>query len=113
MESLCAHGATLRAWLPADAAAIVTICGEPEVCAWDHVPWEHDPVGLAAWVARQREAHAAGDRISLAIAEAAAGVALGWVGLSPHPSQADTWSIGYWVVPEARRRGRALGAARA
>ena len=24
-----------------------------------------------------------------------------------------TWSIGYWVLPEARRRGLALGAARA
>ena len=114
MESLRAEGVVLRAWQPADAEAIASICGDPEVCAWDHLPWAHDPGVLAAWVERQRTVNATGERVSLAIAEASSPpppVAVGWVGLSP--TAADTWTIGYWVVPEARRRGLALGAARA
>ena len=113
MESLTAGGAVLRAWQPADAAAIASICGEPEVCAWDELPWEHDPVAVAAWVERQRSVNAAGQRVSLAIAGPESDTALGWVGLSPHPGHVGTWSIGYWVLPGARRRGLALGAARA
>ena len=113
MESLTAGGAVLRAWQPADADAIASICGDPEVCAWDDLPWAHDPAVVAAWVERQRSVNAAGERVSLAIADPTAATALGWVGLSPHPGHVGTWSIGYWVVPEARRRGLALGAARA
>lgn len=114
MESLRAGGVALRAWEPADAPAIAPICGDPEVCAWDHLPWEHDPVLLTAWVEHQRAVNAAGERISLAIADPDSDAALGWVGLSPGAggATASTWSIGYWVLPDARRRGLALGAAR-
>jgi ribosomal-protein-alanine N-acetyltransferase len=115
MESLRAGGAVLRAWEAADAAAIASICGDPDVCPWDDLPWEHDPAEVAAWVQRQREVNAAGERISLAIAEPGSSRPRGWVGLSPRAVRVDpgTWSIGYWVLPEARRRGLALGAARA
>jgi len=115
MESLRAEGAVLRAWEPADAAAIATICGDPEVCAWDHLPWEHDPAAVAAWVERQRTVNAADERVSLAIADPGSGAAVGWVGLSPRAGGATshTWTIGYWVLPALRRRGLALGAARA
>jgi RimJ/RimL family protein N-acetyltransferase len=113
MDSLHAGDVVLRAWEPADAAAIASICGDPEVCAWDHLPWAEDRGALTAWVERQRTVNAAGERISLAIADPASGAALGWVGLAPHPGHVGTWSIGYWVLPEARRRGLALGAARA
>jgi ribosomal-protein-alanine N-acetyltransferase len=115
VESLRAAGVALRAWEPADAPAIVSICGDPEVCPWDHLPWKHDPAVVAAWVDRQRALNAAGERISLAIADPESSAALGWIGLSPRAGGATsgTWSIGYWVLPEARRRGLALGAARA
>lgn len=113
MESLRADGVALRAWEPADAEAIAPICGDPEVCPWDSLPWERDLAALSAWVERQRSVNEAGERISLAIADPATSAALGWVGLSPHPGHAGTWSIGYWVLPDARRRGHALGAARA
>ena len=116
MESLRAGGALLRAWEPADAAAIASICGDAEVCPWDHLPWQRDLAALAAWVEQQRSVNATGGRISLAIADPGSSrppAALGWVGLAPHPGHRGTWSIGYWVLPEARRRGLALGAARA
>ena len=115
MRSLRAGGVVLRAWEPADAAAIASICGDPEVCAWDHLPWEHDPAVVAAWVERQRAVNAAGERVSLAIADPASRAARGWIGLSPRAGDvaASTWSIGYWVLPAARRRGLGLGAARA
>ncbi len=118
MESLTSGGAVLRAWQPGDAVAIASICGDPEVCPWDHLPWEHDHAVLSAWVERQRRVNATGERISLAIADPSPShppTALGWVGLSPGAGgvTSRTWSIGYWVLPEARRRGLALGAARA
>ncbi|MEP6953626.1 MAG: GNAT family N-acetyltransferase [Solirubrobacteraceae bacterium] len=115
MQSLRADGVALRAWEPADAAAIATICGDPEVCAWDYLPWEHDLTVLAAWVERQRIVNDTGERTSLTIADPSSGAALGWVGLSPRAGgvTSGTWTVGYWVIPEARRRGLALGAARA
>ena len=101
----------VRAWRDEDAAAIAGICGDPEVCAWAEIPWEPDVAALGAWVARQREAHG-GRQVSLAIA-GEDDRAVGWVGLWPVEGDADGAELGYWIVPEARRRGLTLAAARA
>ena len=101
----------VREWREGDAAAIAGICGDPEVCAWDAIPWEPDAGALGAWVAQQREVHG-GRRLSLAIADDD-DRAVGWVGLWPMEGDGDGAELGYWIVPAARRRGLTLAAARA
>lgn len=113
LDSLQGDGIRLRPWDPADAPSVAPICGDPEVCAWDHLPWAYDRDQVVAWIERQRDAHAAGSVVSLAITAPGSDLALGWVGLYPAQDAERTWSIGYWIVPEARRRGLTLRAAQA
>jgi RimJ/RimL family protein N-acetyltransferase/catechol 2,3-dioxygenase-like lactoylglutathione lyase family enzyme len=111
--SLTGEGVVLRAFSPADAGSIAPICGDPEVCNWSSLPWTPDTGALLAWIERQRQVHASGERVSLAITVAGLDAAVGWVGLSPHPDEPGLASLGYWIVPAARRRGLTLAGARA
>jgi RimJ/RimL family protein N-acetyltransferase len=90
-----------------DASAIASICGDPEVCAWDAIPWTRDEEALGAWIAFQDVN--SDRRIALAITAAGEDTALGWVAAWPEGEAAE---LGYWIVPEARRRGLTLAAAR-
>jgi len=107
MFELHSDEVTLRPWRQSDAPAIASICGDPEVCEWDAIPWTRDEEALRAWIAAQDVNSDL--RISLAITSAGEDTALGWVGVWPEGEAAE---LGYWIVPEARRRGLTLAAAR-
>jgi RimJ/RimL family protein N-acetyltransferase/catechol 2,3-dioxygenase-like lactoylglutathione lyase family enzyme len=109
--SLTGEGVVLRAFSPADAGSIAPICGDAEVCNWSSLPWTPDTGALLAWIEGQRQVHAAGEGVSMAITLAGLDAAVGWIGLSPLGEREA--SLGYWIVPAARRRGLTLAAARA
>ena len=111
--SLTGEGVVLRTWSPADAGSIAAVCGDPEICNWSSLPWTPDTGALLAWIERQRQVHAAGRRLSMAITVAGLDAAVGWVGLSPRSGEPDVAALGYWIVPAARRRGLTLAAAHA
>jgi RimJ/RimL family protein N-acetyltransferase len=89
-----------------------------------------DEAGALAWLEMQVRRQAVGAGLSLAIAEAGSGEALGCLSLNARPrpgvapvggppdgllafeTQAGTAGIGYWVLPRARRRGLATTAVR-
>jgi [ribosomal protein S5]-alanine N-acetyltransferase len=90
-----------------------------------------DEAGAMAWIEMQLRRQADGAGLSLAIAEASSGDALGCIALNARPrpgvapvagpadgrlafeTQAGTAGIGYWVLARARRRGLATSAVRA
>jgi RimJ/RimL family protein N-acetyltransferase len=88
------------------------VCGDPDVCRFSTVPWAYSPSAARAWVDRQREARAAGTKLTLAITRAGEDVALGNVNLVGFSDDGRQASLGYWLVPAARGHGLALGAAR-
>lgn len=86
-----------------------------------------DQVGALAWIDAQRRRQADGAGLSVAIADAGSGEALGCVALNARPRpgaaargtpdgllfepQAGTAGIGYWMLARARGRGCATAAA--
>jgi len=89
-----------------------------------------DEAGARAWIDMQLRRQTDGAGLSLAIAEASSGDALGCISLNARPrpgvapaggpsegrlafeTQAGTAGIGYWVLARARRRGLATSAVR-
>ena len=89
-----------------------------------------DEAGARAWIEMQLRRQTDGAGLSLAIAEASSGDALGCISLNARPrpgvapaggpsegqlafeTQAGTAGIGYWVLARARRRGLATSAVR-
>jgi [ribosomal protein S5]-alanine N-acetyltransferase len=89
-----------------------------------------DEPGALAWIAMQLRRQADGAGLSLAIADAGSGEALGCLSLNARPRpgiapvggppdgwlafepQAGTAGIGYWVLARARRRGLATAGVR-
>lgn len=111
--TLEADGLILRPWEAADADAVYAACQDPEIVRWTTVPSpylrEHaegyvGPISAAAWA----------DKTAVNFAVIDSGGALvgsfGLVRMSPAQSVAE---VGYWVAPDARRRGVARRAARA
>jgi RimJ/RimL family protein N-acetyltransferase len=87
-----------------------------------------DEAGALAWIEMQVRRQGDGSGLSLAIAEAGSGEALGCVSLNARPrpgtapsgtregllfaAQPGTVGIGYWMLARARRRGLATAAVR-
>lgn len=100
----------LRDWRDEDARALEPVCGEWDVCAFTSVPWSYSEAEALAWVERQRQKRAAGTVLALAIQGRDDDRALGNVNLAKLSEDGREAAIGYWLVPEARRRGLAAAA---
>jgi RimJ/RimL family protein N-acetyltransferase len=97
----------LRSWALDDVDCIEQASTDPRIVEATTVPVACTPAAARAFIARQLRRPETGEGLSLAIAGAAGGQALGlvWLGVRP---QHGVLGIGYWVIPAARRQG--LGA---
>jgi RimJ/RimL family protein N-acetyltransferase len=107
----------LRDWVPSDADRVAAMLDDPHVAKWSHLP----ELGPTRWIATQQT----GDRgPSRAICTTEDDLALGKIALRlpGRASLATTCSairaedqpvgeLSYWVLPDARGRGIATGAA--
>lgn len=101
----------LRPPSPADVPAIAAACTDPEIARWTTVPAPYMPVHARRFVAQTRRWWQTGRTGAIfAIVERSNGRLVGMIGLEPaEPGLAE---VGYWVAPEARRRGYATRALR-
>lgn len=99
----------LRAMTTADIPAIVAACRDPEIPRWTSVPSSYSREDAERFLAVSTAEAAAGDGITLAVADAD-GELIGTVGLMG--VSAGYAEIGYWVAARARRRGVATRAVR-
>ena len=105
----------LRRWEESDLGCVEEASRDPSIPAGTTVPAVFTRDAGLAWIERQWRRADDGEGLSLAIAEAETGEALGVVVLLLRPNggrRAGTAEIGYWVIPRARRRSygsRAVG----
>ena len=102
----------LRDWQEADAPVLDGVCGEWNVCQFTSVPWSYSLAEATAWIIRNRQKRSEGKVLSLAITEEDSSSVVGNVNLTRFSEDGNEAALGYWVVPSARGRGLASGAAR-
>lgn len=103
----------LRTWRPGDAEAVTVACTDRETQRWTGVPDGYTRRDAEAFIAGAEQRRLTG--VSLDLAVVAAGddeELLASVGLVAFTPRHDRAEIGYWVAPQARRRGVALRAVR-
>jgi RimJ/RimL family protein N-acetyltransferase len=100
----------LRAWLPADVAAVDAACQDPDISYW--IPFVPRPYARADAEAYVRDCIEAGEeRHPFAIAHSGSGMLLGSIDLRLN-SHGYRGHVGYWIVREARGRGVCTNALR-
>lgn len=100
----------LRRWQAADAPALARICRDPEIQRWTLVPGDYDLQAARDFLASADAGWRDGSLVALAIVAAGdPATVLGAVGLGRRDRAAESAEAGYWVAPEARRRGVATG----
>lgn len=100
----------LRAFEERDLPAVAAASYDPLIPLVTSVPRSPGAAGLRAYVERQHARLAAGAGYSFAIADVATDEAVGQIGLWTADIAAGRASVGYWIVPGARRRGYARSA---
>jgi RimJ/RimL family protein N-acetyltransferase len=100
----------LRPLRDADAPAIAAACGDPEIVRWIPVPVPYDLEDARSFIAATAEAWSTGRELVFGIAERASGILVGTIGL--RRTEPFRSSVGYWIAPQARRRGYATRAVR-
>ncbi|HEY7257824.1 MAG TPA: GNAT family N-acetyltransferase, partial [Gaiellales bacterium] len=99
----------LRAWTMDDLGCVEEASGDPDIPTGTTVPAAYTPAEGAAWIERQWGRAETGEGISLAITDAPSDEALGAAVLLAKPQRGSA-SLGYWMIPRARRRGLATRA---
>jgi RimJ/RimL family protein N-acetyltransferase len=114
VEVLELGGLTLRPFVPRDVETLTQVFADPEVQRWNPAPGGDDDTAEWVWEwLRRRNDWTAGGHFSWAVG-GGAGELLGSVSLHQVDLDQGDAEIGYWVAPEARRRGiagRAVSAA--
>ena len=103
---------TVRPFRPDDVPAIVAACQDPEIQRWiPLIPVPYTDADSRRYVMMTLQAWHDGTSAEFAIVDAKTDLLLGSIGLhvGPNPRR---HAIGYWVAPEARRRGTAVRAVR-
>jgi RimJ/RimL family protein N-acetyltransferase len=101
----------LRRWIPADVPAIAAACRDPEIQRWTFVPDDYDEVKARAFVAASSTRWWSGHGAEVAVVDAGHPArVLGSVGLVRIDWERACGEVGYWVAPDARRRGVATRA---
>jgi RimJ/RimL family protein N-acetyltransferase len=101
----------LREWLLSDTECVRRASVDPNIPKLTSVPAVFTPEEGRAFVERVRSRLEDGEGVALALTDAGSDEAVGqvWIGVRPQPGVV---GLGYWVVPEARRRGLATRAVR-
>jgi ribosomal-protein-alanine N-acetyltransferase len=99
----------LRPWRIADLAVVELASRDPGITVGTSVPAPYSEAAGEAWLARQHAQRENRTGVSLAIADAASGQALGYVGVSGLVWRHLRGSLGYWVT--RNRRGLGLASA--
>jgi len=101
---------TLRPWRPDDAEAVCTACQDPDIQRWTQVPHPYQMSDAVSFVAEiAPAAWRDGTGVVFAVVDGA-DVLLASVGLVGLDREARSGEVGYWVAPQARRRGVASSA---
>ena len=101
----------MRRWAAEDVGCIREASADEAIPEGTTVPVRFTEAGGHAFIARQLARAEHGKGLSLAITDAATGLARGliWLAVRPQPG---VLGIGYWVVPAARGAGLARRAVR-
>src|SRR3954463_6379512 len=94
----------LRPWERGDVKAVTAACQDPEIPRWTVVPHNYTERHARDFVSATGADLKAGRELALAIVDAADAV-LGALGMSNFDWSDMKGEIGYWMAPEARRRG--------
>ena len=100
----------LRPWRIADLAMVELASRDRAITVGTSVPSPYTEAAGDAWLARQHTQRENRTGISLAIADARGGQALGYVGVSGVVWRHLRGSLGYWVTPSRRGEGLARAA---
>lgn len=101
---------TLREWAPSDAPAVFAACQDADIQRFVPVPVPYEQEHARGYVDGAAAGWREGRHGALAIAAAQTDEVLGAIGLTVVGSH--NVGIGYWIVPEQRRRGIATRAVR-
>jgi RimJ/RimL family protein N-acetyltransferase len=110
--SLESSRVSLRDWVPADAPALESACGDREITDFTSVPTEYSVGACEGWIERQSEKRASGDVLSLAVIIPGHELPVGTVNLVWVQGGDRVPSLGYWLLPEVRGESLAAEAAR-
>ena len=94
----------LRRWAKSDIGCVEDASRDPDIPQGTTVPARFTPAEGLMWIERQWGRADNGEGLSLAIADADSGEALGAVVLLLR-RQPRTAELGYWLIPRARGRG--------
>lgn len=100
----------LREWTLDDAPALETICGDPEITPFTSIPSSYSLPAARAWVRLQSQRRAEGASLALAIESKQESAVVGNVNLVRFSDDRRSAALGYWTLPEARRKGYARSA---
>jgi [ribosomal protein S5]-alanine N-acetyltransferase len=100
----------LRPWRVADLAVIELASRDAAITAGTSVPAPYSEAAGDAWLARQHAQREQRTGLSLAIADARTGQALGYIGVSGLVWRHLRGSLAYWVAAAQRGRGVATAA---
>ena len=102
----------LRPWQISDLGLIEQASRDPAITVGTSVPVPYSEAAGDAWLARQHAQRELRTGLSLAIADAATGQAVGYVGVSGLVWRHRRGSLGYWVAGARRGEGMASAAVR-
>lgn len=94
----------LRPWERRDVPAMTAACQDPEIPRWTVVPHHYTERHARDFISHAAGELEAGREIAMAVVDADDGV-LGALGMSNFDWTDRKGEIGYWMAPEARRRG--------
>ena len=94
----------LRQWERRDVPAMTAACQDPEIPRWTVVPHHYTERHARDFISHTAGELAAGREIAMAVVDEDDRV-LGALGMSNFDWRDAKGEIGYWMAPEARRRG--------
>jgi len=94
----------LRRWDARDAPAVTAACQDPEIPRWTVVPPNYTEQHAREFISGTAADLASGRELDLAIVDADDRL-LGALGISNFDWDDHKAEIGYWMAPDARRRG--------
>ncbi|MDQ3752024.1 MAG: GNAT family N-acetyltransferase [Actinomycetota bacterium] len=103
---------TLRRWRAGDAFAIAAACSDTEIQRWLPLPSPYTEQHGREYLAMMEEDAATGRGFALAIVDPSSGLLLGSIACRMSKDRGVV-DVGYWIAPNARRRGVATAALRA
>lgn len=112
VPTIAQSGLRLRPWALADAAALESACGDPDICRFTTVPHQYTQEAAAAWIRRQHERVSAGAGMVFAIEPEPLNQPVGMVGLFGLDEPGPAARFGYWILREHRGTGLAGKAVR-